>query len=67
MFIFIPLIHEQRHLSICFVLNFFYHSLVVCNSKNFTSLVRFIPKYFIVFDAIVAKILSFFFRHSIDS
>ena len=48
---------NKRYLSICFVLSFFYQSLVVCNSKNFTSLVRFIPKYFIVFDAIVARIL----------
>ena len=58
---------NKSYFSICFVLNFFYQSLVVCNSKNFTSLVRFIPEYFIVFDAIVAEILSFFFRHSIDS
>ena len=48
---------NKRYLSICFVLSFFYQCLVVCNSKNFTSLVRFIPKYFIVFDAIVARIL----------
>ena len=58
---------NKSYFSICFVLNFFYQSLVVCNSKNFTSLVRFISEYFIVFDAIVAEILSFFFRHSIDS
>ena len=48
---------NKKYLSICFVLSFFYQSLVVCNSKNFTSLVRCIPKYFIVFDAIVAGIL----------
>ena len=58
---------NKSYFSICFVLNFFYQSLVVCNSKNFTSLVRFISEYFIVFDAIVAEIVSFFFRHSIDS
>ena len=41
--------------------------LAILIRLRFIRLVRFIPKYFIVFDAIVAKILSFFFRHSIDS
>lgn len=47
-------------LFICLCLfNFFQQSLVVSLYESFISLVKFIPKYFIVFDAIVNGIVFF--------
>ena len=46
------------YLFICFgVLNFFHQCLKFANYRSFTSLIRFIPQYFIHFDAIGTEIV----------
>ena len=58
--VFIHLIHEHGSFIFYVFFSFFHQSLRVFSVQFFTSLVKFIPQYFIVFDDAVANVICLF-------
>ena len=61
----IPLINEHGISFHLFVPSISFIKVLFSVYKSFTYFVVFIPKYFIIFDAIVSTIFYFFFRYFI--
>ena len=54
--------HPNNTLSVLFVSSVSFINISFLEKRSFTSFVKFIPKYFIVFDATLNGLIYFFIR-----